>query len=58
MATLQLKYHSLLGLHICKNNQSKTTVTCVNVMLFFFVKLVGDKNYNQDPIFEVTLELE
>jgi hypothetical protein len=58
MAKLQLKYHRLMGLHICKNNQSKTIVTCVDVTLFFCVKLANNRYYNQDPIFEVTLELE
>jgi hypothetical protein len=58
MATLQLKYHWLLRLHICKNNQSKTIVTCVDVTLFFYVKLASSRDYNQDLIFEVTPKLE
>jgi hypothetical protein len=48
----------LLGLHICKSNQSKTIVTCVGVTLFFSVKLASNRVYNQDQIFEITPELK
>ncbi len=58
MATLQLKYHLLLEPHICKNSQSKTIVTCVDVTLSFCFRLTNNKDYNQDPISEIIPELE